>query len=60
MDKWEYTNRVLMYINDLRSVSGASDNEKTLLLNYCDYAEKIYSKSEFYKEILEFSQELET
>ncbi|GLC31127.1 hypothetical protein [Clostridium omnivorum] len=60
MDKWEYTNRVLMYINELRSVSGVSDNERTLLLNYCDYVEKIYSKSEVYKEILEFSQELET
>lgn len=60
MDKWEYANRVLIYINDLRSVSGVSDNERTLLLNYCNYVEKIYSKSEFYKEILEFSQELET
>ncbi len=60
MNKWEYTNKVLMYISDLRSVSGVSDNEKTLLLSYCDYVEKIYSKSEFYKEILEFSQELET
>lgn len=59
MDKWEYTNRVLLYINDLRSVSGVSDNERTLLLDYCDYVEKIYSKSEFYKEILEFTQELE-
>lgn len=41
-------------------VKHLSDNERTLLLNYCDYVEKIYSKSKFYKEILEFSQELET
>ncbi|MGY0372319.1 hypothetical protein [Clostridium sp. JNZ J1-5] len=60
MDKWEYINKVLMYINDLRSMSGVSDNERKLILYYCDYVEKIYSKSEFYKEILEFSQELET
>ncbi|MTK12245.1 MAG: hypothetical protein F8N39_09185 [Clostridiaceae bacterium] len=59
MDKWEHINKVLMYINDLRSMSGASDNERKLILKYCDYVEKIYSKLEFYKEILEFSQKLE-
>lgn len=48
-----------MYINDLRSMSGVSDNERKLILKYCDYVEKLYSKSEFYEEILGFSQELE-
>ena len=59
MDKLEYINKVLIYINDLRSMSGVSDNEKKLIIKYCDYAEKIYSKSEVYKEIIEFSQKLE-
>ncbi|MPN46038.1 hypothetical protein SDC9_193617 [bioreactor metagenome] len=36
-----------------------SDNERKLVLNYCDYVEKIYSKSELYNEIFEFLQELE-
>lgn len=60
MDNWEYINKILTYITDLRSLSGLSDNEKRLILNYCNYVEKIYSKSELYKEIFEFSQELET
>ena len=60
MDNWEYINKVSLYINDLRTVSSVSDNERKLILNYCDYVEKLYSKLEFFKEILEFSQELET
>lgn len=60
MDNWQYINKVSMYINDLRSMLGVSDIERKLILNYCDYIEKIYSKSELYKEILEFSKELET
>lgn len=60
MDNWEDINKVSMYINDLRTVSGVNDYERKLILNYCDYVEKLYSKSEFFKEILEFSQELET
>lgn len=59
IDKWECINKALMYINDLRSMSGVNDIERKLILNYCDYVERIYSKSEFYKEILQFSQELE-
>lgn len=59
IDKWEYINKVSIFINDLRSMIGVSDNEKKLILEYCNYVEKIYSKSEFYKEILEFSQRLE-
>lgn len=59
IDKWEDTNRALIYINDLRLISGLSEHNRVLLLNYCDYVEEIYNKSEFYKEILEFSQELE-
>ncbi|EOR20423.1 hypothetical protein A500_17360 [Clostridium sartagoforme AAU1] len=59
MDKWEHINKVLMYVNNLRSMIGASDNEKNLILKYCDYVEKIYSKSKFYEEILEFSQKLD-
>jgi hypothetical protein len=59
MDKWDHINKVLMYINDLRSMPCVSDNERKLISKYCNYIEKIYSKSEFYKEILEFSQELE-
>lgn len=60
MDKWEAINKVLIYTNELRSMAGVSDNERTQLLNYCDYVEKVYSKTEFYKEIIEFSRELET
>ena len=60
MDNWEYINDISMYINDLRTVSGVSDKEKKLILNYCEYVEKLYSKSDFFKEILEFSQKLET
>ncbi|WP_035283848.1 MULTISPECIES: hypothetical protein [unclassified Clostridium] len=59
INKWEVINKVLMYISDLRSMSGVNDNERKLILNYCDYVEKIYSKSDFCKEILKFSQELE-
>lgn len=59
MDNWEYINKISIYINDLRTVSGVSDNERKLILNYCEYVEKIYSKSDFFKEILEFSQKLE-
>lgn len=59
MENWESINKVSMYINDLRTVSGVSDNERKLILNYCDYVEKLYSKTNFLKEILEFSQELE-
>lgn len=60
MENWEHINKVSTYINDLRIVSGVSDNERKLILNYCDYVEKIYSESDFLKEILEFSKELET
>ncbi|MBC2456573.1 hypothetical protein HGI53_04790 [Clostridium beijerinckii] len=60
MDNWEYINNISMYINDLRTVSGVSDDERKLILNYCEYVEKLYSKSDFFKEILEFSQKLET
>ncbi|MCH5138550.1 hypothetical protein JMF89_15280 [Clostridiaceae bacterium UIB06] len=59
MDKWEHINKVLMFINDLRSMPGVSGNERKLILKYCNYVEKMYSKSEFYKEILEFSQKIE-
>ncbi|WP_123053099.1 hypothetical protein [Clostridium sp. JN-1] len=59
IDKWENINKVLEYVNDLRNMSGISDNKRKLILKYCDYVEKTYSKSEFYEEILEFSQNLE-
>lgn len=59
IDKWENINKVLEYVNDLRHMSGISDNERKLILKYCDYVEKTYSKSEFYKEVLEFSQKSE-
>jgi hypothetical protein len=60
MENWESINKISKYINDLRTVSGVSENERKLILNYCDYVEKIYSESDFLKEILEFSQGLET
>lgn len=59
INKWEHINKALAYVNDLRSMVGVSDNERNLILKYCDYIEKIYSKSAFYEEILEFSQKLD-
>ncbi len=59
LDKWEYINKTLLYVNELRSISDASDEEKELILKYCDYVEKFYNKSEFYKEITGFYKELE-
>lgn len=59
IDKWEYINKVLTYVNDLRAMTSVNENERELILKYCSYVEQIYSKAEFYKEILEFSQKME-
>lgn len=52
-------NKILMYVDELRSMAYVNENKKNLILKYCDYVEKIYNKSEFYEEILEFSSNVE-
>ena len=58
IEKWNNMNKVLTYVEELRSMLYNNLNEKNLILKYCDYVEKIYNKSKFYEEILKFSKNI--
>ena len=58
MDKWNYINKMITYITQLRQSSNMIEDDRLLIEKYCSYVEEVYDKKEFYKEIIEFTKEL--
>lgn len=57
MSEWESICRAQRYIIELRNTSYIDENEKEIILRYCDYVENIYSKFKFYENIILFMDE---